>query len=86
MELSDLIPQSANDTGAILFWIILFILIIVVVAFSYYAKRMKKRVTKIQQDMTTQLDSVKKSREKTMQDLSEVKNKVDKILTEEKGK
>jgi len=44
---------------------------------------MKKKVTKIQQDMTTQLDTVKKSKEKTMQDLSEVKNKVDKILKED---
>jgi len=44
---------------------------------------MKKKVTKIQQDMTTQLDTVKKSKDKTMQDLSEVKNKVDKILKED---
>lgn len=86
MELSDLIPQSANDSGAILFWIILFILIIVVVAFYYYAKRMKKKLAKIQQEMTTKLDTVKKSKEKTMQDLTEVKSKVDNILSEEKGK
>lgn len=86
MDLSDLIPQSVTDGGAILFWVILFILIVVVVVFYYYAKRMKKKVTKIQQEMTTQLDTVKKSKEKTMQDLTEVKSKVDKILTEEKGK
>lgn len=83
MELSDLIPQSVSDSGAILFWVILFILIVVVVAFYYYAKRMKKKVTNIKQEMTTQLDTVKKSKEKTMQDLSEVKNKVDKILKED---
>ncbi len=86
MDVSDLIPQSATDVGAILFWVILLILIIVVIAFYYYAKQMKKKVKAIQQEMTAQLDTVKKSKEKTMHDLSEVKSKVDKILLEEKGK
>jgi len=83
MEIIDLIPKSINDIGAILFWIILFILIITVVVLYYYAKRMKKRVTKIQQETNTQLETMKKSKEKTIQDLSEVKSKVDKILEKE---
>ena len=83
MEITDLIPQSTNDIGAILFWVILFILIITVVVLYYYAKRMKKKVSKIQQEANTQLETMKKSKEKTIQDLSEVKSKVDKILEKE---
>jgi predicted Holliday junction resolvase-like endonuclease len=83
MEITDLIPKSINDIGAILFWVILFILIITVVVLYYYAKRMKKKVSKIQQEANIQLETMKKSKEKTIQDLSEVKNKVDKILEKE---
>jgi ABC-type transporter MlaC component len=86
IDITDIIPQSANDIGAILFWIILFILIIAVVAFYLYAKRMKKKVVAIQQDANKQLDTIKKTKEKRMQDLSEVKSKVDRILQEEEKK
>jgi hypothetical protein len=47
-------------------------------------KRMKKKIVTIRQEMTTQLDGVKKTKEKRMQELSEVKSKVDRILEEEK--
>lgn len=83
MDITDLIPQSINDIGAIIFWIIIFILIITVVVLYFYVKRMKKKIVKIQQDVNAQLETVKKSKEKRMQDLSEVKSKVDKILDEE---
>lgn len=83
MDITDLIPQSINDIGAIIFWIIIFILIITVAVLYFYVKRMKKKIVKIQQDVNLQLETVKKSKEKRMQDLSEVKSKVDKILDEE---
>jgi predicted Holliday junction resolvase-like endonuclease len=84
MDITDIIPESINDTGAILFWVIILILIIAVVALYLYVKRMKKKIVTIRQEMTTQLDGVKKTKEKRMQELSEVKSKVDRILEEEK--
>lgn len=84
MDITDIIPKSTDDIGAILFWIIILILIIAVVVLYYYIKRMKRKIVKIQQDANVQLETVKKSKEKRMQELSEVKSKVDRILEEEK--
>jgi predicted Holliday junction resolvase-like endonuclease len=84
MDITDIIPESLNDLGAIVFWIIIFILIIAVVALYLYARRMSKKVVKMQENLDTHLNITKKSKEKRMQELSDVKNKVDKILEEEK--
>ena len=86
MELSNLIPQSANDIVAILFWTIILILIIAIVILYLHGKRLKKKIAKIQQELNTHLNSTKQTKEKRMADLSEVKNKVDKILNEEQEK
>lgn len=86
IEITDIIPQSANDLGAILFWIIILVFIIIIALLSIQGKRLKKKIAKLQQDLDTHLNSVKQTKEKRMADLSEVKNKVDKILTEEKEK
>jgi hypothetical protein len=84
MDITDIIPKSANDIWAILFWVIILILIIAIVALYLYAKRMKKKVVKIQENLATQQNIIQKSKEKRMQELSEVKSKVDRILEEEK--
>ncbi|MBN1861036.1 MAG: hypothetical protein JW840_06205 [Candidatus Thermoplasmatota archaeon] len=86
IEITDIIPQSANDLGAILFWIIILVFIIIIALLSIQGKRLKKKIAKLQQDLDAHLNSVKQTKEKRMADLSEVKNKVDKILTEEKEK
>jgi len=86
MDITDIIPKSANDIGAILFWVIILILVIAIVVLYLYTKRMKKKIGKIQQDVNVQLDTVKKSKEKRMQELADVKNKVDRIIEDEKTK
>lgn len=83
MDITDIIPESLNDLGAIVFWIIIFILIIAVAALYLYARTMSKKVVKMQENLDTHLNITKKSKEKRMQELSDVKNKVDKILEEE---
>ncbi len=83
MDITDIFPESLNDYGAIIFWIILLILIIAIVAFYLYAKRMKKKINTIQKDLNAQQDIVKKSKEKRIQDLSDVKNKVNKLIEDE---
>jgi hypothetical protein len=45
---------------------------------------MSKKMVQMQENLDAHLDTVKKSKEKRMQELSEVKNKVDRILEEEK--
>ena len=83
MGITDIIPESLNDYGAIIFWVILLILIIAIVAFYLYAKHMKKKINTIQKDLNAQQDIVKKSKEKRIQNLSDVKNKVAKLIEDE---
>lgn len=84
MDITDLIPESYNDFGAILFWIIIIILIITTVVMYLYIRRMKKKVIKMQKDLDTHVTTAKQSKEKRMQELSDVKKKVDKIIEDEK--
>ncbi|HIG99952.1 MAG TPA: hypothetical protein HA258_05165 [Thermoplasmata archaeon] len=84
MDITDIIPDSLNDIGAIVFWVIILILIIAVAILYWYAQRMSKKMVQMQENLDAHLDTVKKSKEKRMQELSEVKNKVDRILEEEK--
>lgn len=86
MDITDIIPDSANDFGAIVFWIIIFILIIAMVVLYLYARRMSNKVITMQETLNTHLDIEKKSKEQRMAHLSDVKNKVDKIIEEEKKK
>ena len=44
----------------------------------------RKKSSEMQENLDTHLNITKKSKEKRMQELSDVKNKVDKILEEEK--
>lgn len=84
MDITDIIPDSLNDIGAIVFWVIILILIIAVAILYWYAQRMSKKMVQMQENLDVHLDTMKKSKEKRMQELSEVKNKVDRILEEEK--
>lgn len=86
MDITDIIPDSANDIGAIVFWIIILILIIAIVVLYLHAKKMSKKVVKMQENLDAHLNIAKQSKEKRMQELSDVKNKVDKIIEEEKNK
>lgn len=86
MDITDIIPESVNDIGAIVFWIIIFILIIAIAVLYLYAKRMSRKVVRIQQDLNAHLNVEKQSKEKRKQDLADVKNKVNKILEDEEKK
>jgi predicted Holliday junction resolvase-like endonuclease len=86
INITDIIPQSINDIGAILFWIIILVLIILIILLYLNGKRLKKKIVKMQQELDTHVNTAKQTKEKRMADLSEVKNKVDKILLEEKDK
>jgi predicted Holliday junction resolvase-like endonuclease len=81
-----MIPTSSNDLGAIIFWIIILILIITIFVLYMNGKRLRKKISKMQQELDIHLNTAKQTKEKRMADLSEVKNKVDKILLEEKEK
>ena len=83
MDITEIIPDSLNDLGAIVFWIIILVLIIAVVVLYLYARRMSKKVVEMQENLDTHLNVAKKSKEKRMQELSDVKNKVDRIIEEE---
>ena len=86
MDITDIIPESINDIGAIMFWVIILILVIAIVVLYFYAKRMSKKVVRMQQDLNAHLNNAKQSKEKRMQELSDVKNKVNKIIEEEDKK
>ena len=86
MDITDIIPESINDIGAIMFWVIILILVIAIVVLYFYAKRMSMKVVRMQQDLNAHLNNAKQSKEKRMQELSDVKNKVNKILEDEENK
>jgi len=88
MDINDIIPDSPSDLGAIFFWVIIILLLIAIVTYLRYRK-MSKKVVKMQENLNTHIDTIdqmKKSKEERLKELTEIKNKVDKIVDEETKK
>jgi hypothetical protein len=77
-----IIPNSPSDFGAILFWVLIIILAIIVIidihTCLYYRKTSKK--TEKQQQKLNPIEQMKKSDEDRVQEIIEIRNKVDRIL------
>jgi len=89
MEINDIIPNSPSDLGAIVLWIIILIIVITAIVLYLRYRKMSKKVVKMQENVNTHLntiDQMKKSKEERLKELTEIKNKVDKVIEEEKNK
>ncbi|MCX6661140.1 MAG: hypothetical protein NTY91_01150 [Euryarchaeota archaeon] len=89
MEINDIIPKSPSDLGAIVLWIIIIIIVITAIVLYLRYRKMSKKVVKMQENVNTHLntiDQMKKSKEERLKELTEIKNKVDKVIEEEKNK
>ena len=77
-----IIPDSPSDFGAILFWVLIILLVIIVIidihTYLYYRKTSKK-IEKPQQKLNT-IEQTEKHTEDRLQEIVEVRNKVDKII------
>jgi len=82
MDIKNLIPNSTSDYGAIVFWVIIIILVISAIIVYLYYRKMSKKVAK---HLNT-IDQMKKSKEERVKELVEVKDKVEKMIEEEKNK
>ena len=89
MDINNIIPDSASDLGAIVFWVIVIIIVIAAIVIYLRYRKMSKKVVKMQENLNTHLntiDQMKKSKEERSQDLHELKNKVDKMVDDETKK
>ena len=89
MDINNIIPDSPSDLGAIVFWVIVILLVIAAIVIYLRYRKMSKKVVKMQDNLNTHLntiDQMKKSKEKSSQDLHELKNKVDKMVDDETKK
>lgn len=87
MDIDNIIPHSMNDFGAILFWVIIIILVIAAIVIYLYYRKASKKVVKLQEQLDTQhntIDQMKKSKEERVKGITELKDKAEKILEEEK--
>jgi F0F1-type ATP synthase membrane subunit b/b' len=89
MDIDNIIPHSASDFGAILFWVIIIILLIAAMVIYWYYRKISKKVVKTQEKLKTNpdtIDQMKKSEEESVQEPVEVKNNVEEMIEEEKNK
>ncbi len=82
MVMDYIVPDSPSDFGAILLWVLIIVLVIILIIdtrlYLNYRKTPNK-MEKPQQKFTT-LEQMKKSKEGRMQELDDIRKKVDKIL------
>ena len=89
MAIDNIIPNSPSDLGAIVFWVIIIILVITAIVVYFYYRKISKKVVKMQENIDTHLntiDQMKKSKEERLKELVELKNKVEKMIEDEKNK
>ncbi len=80
MVIDYLIPDSPNDFGAILLWVLMIVLVIMmIIDIRLYLDNRKtfKNIEKPQQKLNT-IEQMKKSKENRMQELNDIRKKVDK--------
>lgn len=89
MDFTNIIPDSPSDFGAIVFWIIIIILVISAIVIYLYYRKMSKKVVKMQENINNHLDTItqmKTSKEERLKELTELKNKIDKMIEDEKNR
>lgn len=79
MAIDYIVPDSPSDFGAILFWVLIILNVIVWVGVYFYYQKMFKKIEKPQQKQN-RIEQMKKSKEERLQEIVEVRNKVDKII------
>ena len=87
MSIDSILPTSLNDVGAIVFWVIIILLIIAALLLYLYYRKASKKVAKMQEDLSTKentINQLKKSKDDTLKELTELKEKVDQIIQREK--
>jgi len=73
----------------ILVWVISIIIIIVGIPLYLYDRKISKKMEQMQQNLNSHLniiDEMKKSKEERLHELVDLKNKIDKMIEEEKNK
>jgi predicted Holliday junction resolvase-like endonuclease len=71
----------------ILVWVISIIIIIVGIPLYLYDRKISKKIEQMQQNLNSHLniiDEMKKSKEERLHELVDLKNKIDKMIEEEK--
>lgn len=89
MDINYIIPDSLNDLGAIWFWVIEIIFVIVAINLYLYYREMSKKTVKKQKNLhrrTHTMDQAKKTEERRLEELAEIRNRVDKIIENRKNK
>jgi len=89
MDIDNIIPHSASDFGAILFWVIIIILLIAAIVIYLYYRKVSKKVVKIQETLDTPLNTIgqmKEGKEEKVTEPTELKDKAEEIIEEEKNK
>jgi F0F1-type ATP synthase membrane subunit b/b' len=87
MNIDFFLPTSFNDVGAIVFWVIIILLVIAAILLYLYYRKASKKVVKMQEDLSTKentINQLKKSKDDTLKELTELKEKVDQIIQREK--
>lgn len=73
----------------ILIWVISIVIVIVGIPSYLYARKMSKKMEKMQQNLDMHLNTIdimKKTKEERMHELVEIQNKINKMIEEEKNK
>ncbi len=73
------IPDSPSDFGAILLWVLIIINVILWIRIYLYYRKTSKKIEKPQQKLNI-IEQMKKSNEARIEDIVEIRNKVDKII------
>ena len=87
MNIDSLLPTSLSDVGAIVFWVIIILFVIAAVLLYLYYRKASKKVVKMQEDLSTKeniINQLKKSKDDTLKELTDLKEKVDKMIQREK--
>jgi len=74
-----IIPDSPRDFGAMLLWVLIILNVILLVCICLYYRKTFKKIENPQQKLDT-IEQIKKSKDERIQELVEIRNKVDKII------
>jgi len=87
MDIDSLLPTSLSDVGTIMFWVIIILLVIATILLYLYYRKASKKVVKMQENITIRentINQLTKSKDDTFKELTDLKDKVDKMIQREK--
>jgi len=89
MDINNIIPNSPNDIGVLVFWVIFIILILSAIILYVYYRKLTKKVVKTQEIPETNpkpTEQMEKPIDEGAQKTEEIKSETDKTIDEEKIK